>query len=751
MEDNRDTFTGRMLERASSRRNLNGAVIDTTSEHLRRKHSVLCAIDDDDAVHQNDNCTDTMHSRYNAETMRIGTQGNNNSIINSLTAVIDDLDVQINSLGIHVTEMMGKQDTEKTSNQQIYPVLTDISFDTVRKNKKNENKTKVNNDDEVDIYVTPKATRRHHKPNLESTRKSTRHGVDDKTNSPQIDTTISTIQVVDSPLIDGEKSPDFVQAIADIPDEVEKFLENALGDELYNSTVTYADGNQITNSHINASELLSESRTPFFKKIKNFINPHGGSSKNNSISSPAKPPQAFDRTARLYRSLSQRVKKKLRSTISKQRSTVDNTSPITISNISFPGLIDGKVENLLRQIRIQDSIMAQAKKALAVCHLNKEFIGSPEEVESQRLLLLAHLRKCLMMEELRILSSPDQQHDSTISKPSNNEYAEVQIENIQLTLRKTLHQKPGPGEIHEWYLVAVIEGTNVWGTSAVPTPVDSRTIDFPGFSCLIKNLTPKLKITIEVYVIKLTTGVVYQHEEKYHITNEDIQNHSCPSPRKFLKKVEYPLMPRARHPIHLTSFYEASGYVELSLGDLILVSPWPLSAVPPESMLQGTIDLKLNSKLHLSVSHQGFLNYGTECGGLAVWNRKWCVLRGHTLMFWNYPKDQEDKKPPLVMIDLIYCISEKIAPVNRSLCAKPRTLLVEAVRARTEVDESSLMLECHEGCTIIRHLLSYDSTRELVDWMSKLNHVVTVLREWNINTYPNTESLILASPMVSEL
>ncbi|KAK0181653.1 hypothetical protein PV327_003921 [Microctonus hyperodae] len=749
MEVNQDTFTGRMLERASSRRNLNGAVVDTTSEHLRRKHSVLCAIDDE-LVHQNDNCTETMH--HDGETMKIATQGNSNSIINSLTAVIDDLDLQINSLGIHVTEMMSKQETEKTCDEQIYPILTEINFDTVRKNKKNQEVTKINND-KVDIYATPKATRRHHKPNLESTRKSPRQGLDDKTASPQIDTSISTIQV-DSPLIYGEKSPDFVKALANIPDEVEQFLENALGDELYNSTVTYTHGNLITHSHINASELMSESRTPFLRKIKNFIKPHGGSSKNNSTSSHTKAPQTFDRTAKLYRSLSQRVKK-LRTTLTKQRTTIDNTSPIAVSNISFLGPIDAarneKIENLLRQVRIQHSIMNQAKKALEVCHSNKEFIGSREEVESQRLLLLAHLRKRVIIEEIRRLSSPDHKHESIIPNTPNNEYAEVKIENIQLNLRKALHEKPGPGEIHDWYVVAVLEGTNVWGTSAMPSPIDSLTIDFPGFSCLINNLTPKLKITIEVYVLKLITGVVYHHEEKYHITNGDIQNRSCPSPTKLLKKVEHPLMPRARHPIRLASFFTPSGYVELTLGDLILASPWPLSALPPESMLQGTIDLKLNSKLHLSVFHQGFLNYGNEAGGSAVWNRKWCALRGHTLMFWNYPKDQEDKKPPLVMIDLIYCISNKIAPINRSLCAKPRTLLIETVRARTEMDENSLMVECHEGCTIIRHLLSYDSTRELVDWMSKLNHVVTVLREWNINTYPNTESLILPSPMVSEL
>lgn len=71
------------------------------------------------------------------------------------------------------------------------------------------------------------------------------------------------------------------------------------------------------------------------------------------------------------------------------------------------------------------------------------------------------------------------------------------------------------------------------------------------------------------------------------------------------------------------------------------------------------------------------------------------------LMFWNYPCDQEDKEP-LATIDLAMCISSEIGTVDRSLCAKPRTLLIETTRPRSILDRNSLLLECRLSYTIVR-------------------------------------------------
>lgn len=123
--------------------------------------------------------------------------------------------------------------------------------------------------------------------------------------------------------------------------------------------------------------------------------------------------------------------------------------------------------------------------------------------------------------------------------------------------------------------------------------------------------------------------------------------------------------------------------------------------VPSNSILRGTIDLDLFCKLHISVTHAGFLTHGDEAGGSAVWNRRWCVLEGYILKFWNYPQEQE-LKSPLLVIDLTHCVSNEIMMVDRSLCAKPRTLMFKTTRERTPQDQNSMLMECGSTHTIVR-------------------------------------------------
>lgn len=143
-------------------------------------------------------------------------------------------------------------------------------------------------------------------------------------------------------------------------------------------------------------------------------------------------------------------------------------------------------------------------------------------------------------------------------------------------------------------------------------------------------------------------------------------------------------------------------------------------------MLQGNIELNLSCKLHLSIHHYGFLTHGSEIGGFIVWNRKWCVLEGHVLKFWNYPREQESASP-LFTIDLMLCTNDEVSTIDRRLCAKPRTILVETVLRLDEPSETD-----NKRNPIIRNLLSCDNTADLQEWMIKLNQIMAALREWNV-------------------
>ena len=115
-------------------------------------------------------------------------------------------------------------------------------------------------------------------------------------------------------------------------------------------------------------------------------------------------------------------------------------------------------------------------------------------------------------------------------------------------------------------------------------------------------------------------------------------------------------------------------------------------------MLHGTIDLDLTCKVQLSVSHSGFLTHSD--GDLASWNLRWCVLEDRSLLFWNYPREQE-YKPPLYTIDLEDCVSRRIKPIDRALCPRARTFEVRTMRKRKETDGAYTQ---RGSATVIRYV-----------------------------------------------
>ncbi|XP_011298615.1 actin-binding protein anillin [Fopius arisanus] len=694
-----DTFTERMLKRASSRT-------------LPRKKGVIEAIKDD-----------------NYDRQRVIVQTKRNSTISTLSMEIKNLEQQIKSL-----------DVEKRA-ERIYPTLSRVRED--------RSKDSVIEDDREAIRETPKPRRRGCRPNMESTRASLMTSNHDPMTSAEtkssmrIESTISTIPVISDSRDDR------------IPYEVERFLEDALGDELNNTTVTYggdqSDGRERTNSHFTASELISEERTPFYRRITRLWNHERRSNyscNDDTFSMGPRDTSTLDRSLRLYRTLSQRIKKKIRAALARDKSPEIAVPVEPLRQLSFDKDRMDMMEDILKNMKIQQCIIQQASKALNVCRTSKEFTGSSEEVESERLLLLAEIRKHLLQEQLKNLSNTSVEISQAKESVDITECAEVTIENINLSLRECLRREPMPGEPVEWFVVVVIEGTNVWGSSPTPRPVDSMILEFADFVCTIDNLKPNFRIVIRIYSLSLKSGGLYNHEDKYHIANSRMdETVICPSPTKFLKRIEKHTSPRV-HQLHTisSSSFGKSGQLQLQLDDLRLSSPWPLTSVPHGSILMGTVDVNLSCRLHLSICHQGFINYGEDAGGFVTWNRRWCVLKGNLMMFWNYPREQECK-PPIRTIDLVHSTDERISEVSRELCAKPRTIVVETVRVRQVGDMDSVLVNCRQTYTIERHLLCFDNRKDMNEWKIKLNHVISALREWNVTFMKDAPK----SPMVSEL
>lgn len=148
-------------------------------------------------------------------------------------------------------------------------------------------------------------------PNMESTRKSL-HSDSTKIKFPtpnRVDpNSISSIGVSGAGELSRSKNQEFSlddPSNATLPYEVEHFLEEALGDEILNSTnVTYGtfEIRDRTNSHFTASELISHDRTPFHRRIiQAFKSPRTEPTNKHS--------RTLDRSMEMYRSFSQRIKK----------------------------------------------------------------------------------------------------------------------------------------------------------------------------------------------------------------------------------------------------------------------------------------------------------------------------------------------------------------------------------------------------------------------------------------------------------
>lgn len=135
---------------------------------------------------------------------------------------------------------------------------------------------------------------------------------------------------------------------------------------------------------------------------------------------------------------------------------------------------------------------------------------------------------------------------------------------------------------------------------------------------------------------------------------------------------------------------------------------------PVHSRISPAITVKINSNILLDVNISGFLTVGIENEqSCTLWSRRWCVLDNSNLKYWNYPS--EETSPPLGIVDLTYCLEQKITIADRSSCARPRTLLIPI----------------KSNSTVKKYMLSADTTKDMEMWEKELNFVLRSLTTWS--------------------
>ncbi|KOX76275.1 Actin-binding protein anillin [Melipona quadrifasciata] len=434
--------------------------------------------------------------------------------------------------------------------------------------------------------------------------------------------------------------------------------------------------------------------------------------------------------------------------------TKEPTSPISdttkLDTKSEAILVKEKVKRLLDEVCKQQTIIGQASQALNLCTSTVEFNGSREQVEGERLLLVATHRRQAALNEIQRLKVEGSLKPVTPGSPEVQESGSLTVSAITLPLKRDHFRNMGISTcLHFVCLMRHLE-------EIVATPV---VIAEPGDSCLrfpstlkLNDLYSDFKITIEIYSLQ-TQPELLPHEIKYHISSGNAcGNNSSNSnkkasimyrslsnflanktPKKFLKQESRLIMPTVQSPAGPSAVrspaFQLSGYVIFILKE-IHRQQFTLNKVPSECPLEGQLQMHVSCELSVAVEHKGFLTMFEDVSGFGAWHRRWCLLKGPTLSYWKYP-DDERKKAPIGSLDLQNVTTTNVGLISRDICARPNTILLETIKAAEPEDVDSLVMIRNGPTTTIRYLLSADTKEDRLEWCSKLNKTLNLIHAWS--------------------
>nr|XP_033941431.1 anillin isoform X9 [Pseudochaenichthys georgianus] len=402
-----------------------------------------------------------------------------------------------------------------------------------------------------------------------------------------------------------------------------------------------------------------------------------------------------------------------------------------------------KITTLNEEAGKLQNVISQTLQALSCCTDEEHGRGSLEEAEAEKLLLVSCEKRSALLAEVARLreergSESGEEGDYVPQQPCRGT---VSITNIQLPLKVEFvcssHNRTGRPS--HFFFVLIRYGPCNIDATPLATAADAKngdTISFPT-SVILKDIRSSFEIDVEVYSLSHTSG-----------GNSSMDRASAKSrvtPRKLLNTLK-----RSSHSHSLTSAAlpalnprRSSNFCLVGSHKIDLASlghgKFPLDKmklegkirrllgnefqekVPFLSPLEGNIYLQLNSEGHSSVQHQGFLTMFEMISGYGVWHRRYFVLMGCTMSYWNHPNDRESKDAE-GSISLSSTSSQCVRPVKRDSCARPFTFeLVSSVPQQQDAGQD----------TFAKRWFSADSKEERLDWMEQLNQALLDFHTWN--------------------
>jgi len=169
-------------------------------------------------------------------------------------------------------------------------------------------------------------------------------------------------------------------------------------------------------------------------------------------------------------------------------------------------------------------------------------------------------------------------------------------------------------------------------------------------------------------------------------------------------------------------------------------SHWTLVKNMTVCPLEGNVSIKIQCSAEGGIEEKGFLTLFDDVSGYGAWHRRWCKLTPSQLAYWRYPED-ENKKEPLGAVSLRKCVTNRVGPVPRDVCARANTFLLVTTRAPYDDDKDTLVTSCHSEYTAVRHLVSADTKEERDVWCKQFNRALANLRAWDPHAHSPDDTL----------
>uniref|UniRef100_A0A023G5I4 Putative actin binding protein anillin n=1 Tax=Amblyomma triste TaxID=251400 RepID=A0A023G5I4_AMBTT len=390
--------------------------------------------------------------------------------------------------------------------------------------------------------------------------------------------------------------------------------------------------------------------------------------------------------------------------------------------------LDEKLKALQECVLTQQTVISQATQALNLCQASAEFLGSAEQVEGEKLLLIATQKRLACLNEIQRLKTEG--HRSVAGLPKGS----LVIKHIRFPINRDSMKDTGGLVYH--FLCTVHYRGKVHASQLISSDaIQSKELSALEFDTKIvfSGMDEDFQVQIDIYGLK-TVNPVVSHDKKYHIKKETIKMKLSSRGKKTDNIFLTPTIssPGGPNAVRTSSFQ--------SLGSFCLTTSncgqntFALSKVPGSFCLEGKASVELSLHADHGLEHRGFLTLFEEVGGFGAWTRFWCLLKGSHLVLWRYPEEEEDK-PPVDSIDLRQCITKEVSRLPRTECARAHTfelVIVEPLGAR---HRDTLTTTRHTTVAITKHRLSADSKEELTIWCTAINNVLSCIRKWDPEAY----------------